>query len=78
MRILYFIWYILLYKYNNKPSEEEKKKEELKKNYLLSKIKMINEKHQEKLNSMITNLPKFESNFKMLHKILLIFIIWSI
>ena len=29
---------------------------------------MINQKHQEKLNSMITNLPKFESNFEMLHK----------
>ena len=59
----------LLYKYNNKPDEEEKrKKEELKKNYLLSKIKMINEKHQEKLDKMITNLPKFESNFEMLHK----------
>ena len=59
----------LLYKYNNKPDEQEKRrKEELKKNYLLSKIKMINEKHQEKIDKMITNLPKFESNFEMLHK----------
>ena len=59
----------LIYKYQNKPGEEEKKeKEELKKTYLLSKIKEINDKHQEKYNKMITDLPKFESNFEMLHK----------
>ena len=59
----------LLYKYQNKPDEEElKKKEELKKTYLLTKIKEINEKHQEKYNKMITDLPKFESNFEILHK----------
>lgn len=59
----------LIYKHQNKPNEEElKKKEELKKTYILSKIKQINEKHQEKYNKMITDLPKFESNFEILHK----------
>jgi hypothetical protein len=59
----------LIYKYQNKPNEEDKKKKkELKKTYLLTKIKEINDKHQEKYNKMITNLPKFESNFEMLHK----------
>ncbi len=64
-----FIGVFLIYKYQNKPDEEDKrKKAELKKTYLLSKIKEINVKHQEKYNKMITNLPKFESNFEMLHK----------
>ena len=63
----YFVF--LIYKHKNKPNEEElKKKEELKKTYILSKIKEINEKHQEKYNKMITDLPKFESNFEILHK----------
>ena len=35
---------------------------------LLSKVKEINDRHQEKYNKMITDLPKFESNFEMLHK----------
>jgi len=60
---------ILNYKYKSKPNENEKKnKEKLKKNYILNKIKQINDKQRKQHDKMITNLPKFESNFEMLHK----------
>jgi len=49
---------ILVYKKNTKLTDKEKKeKHENEKKYVL-----------EKQNEIITNLPKFESNFVMLHK----------
>jgi len=60
---------LLLYKYKTKPTEEDLiKKENLKKTYILSKIKALNIKKEKERNDMITTLPKFESNFELLHK----------
>jgi hypothetical protein len=60
---------ILVYKKNTKLTEEEKKdKHEKEKMYVLEKIKALQEKERIKQNEIITNLPKFESNFVMLHK----------
>tara|TARA_X000000950_G_C13914622_1_gene660363 strand:+ start:4496 stop:4843 length:348 start_codon:yes stop_codon:yes gene_type:complete len=60
---------VLIYKKNTKLTTEEKKEKELqKKTYILTKIKQVNEMHQNKYNKMITNLPKMESEFEKLHK----------
>tara|TARA_B100001029_G_C15038181_1_gene441634 strand:+ start:305 stop:652 length:348 start_codon:yes stop_codon:yes gene_type:complete len=60
---------LLVYKYYTKPTEEEKnEKEKLKKTYLLNKIKELSDKKKAEYDKMITNLPKFESNFDLLHK----------
>ena len=60
---------ILVYKKNTKLTDEEKKeKHEKEKKYVLEKIKSLQQKERQKQNEIITNLPKFESNFVMLHK----------
>ena len=60
---------VLYYKFKNKPSKYDlKKKEELKKNYILSKIKSLNEKAARERQELITNLPKFESDYELMHK----------
>ena len=60
---------LLVYKYYTKPTEKEKEeKEKLKQNYLLNKIKELSDKNKAEYDKMITNLPKFESNFDLLHK----------
>ena len=40
----------------------------IKKNYLLSKIQNIVEVSKIKNKKMITNLPKFESDYELLHE----------
>jgi large-conductance mechanosensitive channel len=66
---VFIAFFILNYKYKTKPNElEKKKKDDLKKNYILNKIKQLNDKQKKEYDKMITNLPKFESNFEMLHK----------
>ena len=60
---------ILVYKKNTKLTIEQKKeKHEKEKKYVLEKIKKLKEKEKKKQKEKITNLPKFESNFVMLHK----------
>ena len=60
---------ILVYKKNTKLTDKEKKeKHENEKKYVLEKIKSLQQKERQKQNEIITNLPKFESNFVMLHK----------
>ncbi len=60
---------VLIYKKNTKLNNEQMKEKEMeKKTYILTKIKQINEIHQNKYNKMITNLPKVESEFEKLHK----------
>jgi|TARA_B110000495_G_C22906698_1_gene529317 hypothetical protein len=60
---------ILIYKKNTKLTVDEKKaKHEKGKQYVLEKIKSLNEIEKQKRNETITTLPKFESNFMMLHK----------
>ena len=62
-------FFILNYKYKSKPNEEEKKrKDDLKKNYILNRIKTLNINQKKIYDQMITDLPKFESNFELLHK----------
>ena len=66
---LFVAFFILNYKYKSKPNDEEKKeKDKLKKTYILSKIKELSDKRKSEYDKMITNLPKFESNFELLHK----------
>ncbi len=69
LMFLFIIFFILNYKYKSKPNEEEKKrKDDIKKNYILNRIKKLNINEKKKYDQMITNLPKFESNFELLHK----------
>jgi|TARA_B100001758_G_C18290132_1_gene546564 hypothetical protein len=60
---------VLYYKWKTKPNLEElKQRENLKKHYILNKIKSISDKKLKEKNQIITNLPKFESDFVKLHK----------
>ena len=40
----------------------------MKKNYILNKIKQLNDKQKKEYDKMITNLPKFESDYELMHK----------
>lgn len=63
---------VLYYKYKNKISENDKNKNEQKKQtYFLDKIKIMNERVKEEYNLTITNLPKFENEFRLNDKIFL-------
>ena len=60
---------ILYYKWKHKLTlEEVKHKENLKKYYILNKMKAISDQRLKDRNETITNLPKFESDFVKLHK----------
>ena len=60
---------ILYYKWKTKPTLEElKQRDNIKKYYILNKIKQIKDKKLKNRNETITNLPKFESDFVKLHK----------
>ena len=60
---------ILIYKKRTKPSKEELKKKRIEqRNYILHKIKEMQQKRKREHNEIITNLPTFESNFETLHK----------
>jgi len=63
-----FVAFFLSYKYHTKPTEkdiEQKKRE--KEIYILSKVKNVIERKEQEHTNMLTNLPKFESDYKMLH-----------
>tara|TARA_R110002020_G_scaffold209088_8_gene415019 strand:+ start:1827 stop:2168 length:342 start_codon:yes stop_codon:yes gene_type:complete len=60
---------ILYYKWKTKPTLEElNHRDNIKKHYILNKIKQITDKKLKDRNETITNLPKFESDFVKLHK----------
>jgi uncharacterized protein YnzC (UPF0291/DUF896 family) len=60
---------ILHFRKKNKITGDElKNKENLRKNYLLNKVKELNNQAKKKYDEMITQLPKFESDFELLHK----------
>ena len=60
---------IVYYKYTTRPTEESRKqKETLKQTYILSKIQALTNKKFKDQNQIITNLPKFESDFVKLHE----------
>ena len=59
------------YKYNNKKnkSSEDKTKKQMKiENYILGKLGNVFYEHQKKNEQMLTNLPKFESDYELLHE----------
>ena len=60
---------IIYYKYRTRPDDESrKKKQHLKQTYILSKIQSLTDKVHKKEENRITNLPRFESDFELLHK----------
>ena len=66
---IFIVYGILYFRKKNKPTnDEKKKKEELKKNYLLNKVKELQQEKKKHYDTMITELPKFESDFELLHK----------
>ena len=60
---------LLYYKYKTRPTEEDRKKiKQLKRDYFMNKVRQLEAKKAKQLNQQITNLPKFESPFELLHK----------
>lgn len=60
---------LLVYKYKTKPGPEElKKKKRLKRDYFINKVRQLQADKARIYNKSITNLPKFESPFEILHK----------
>ena len=60
---------LLVYKYKTKPGPEEmKKKARLKRDYFINKVRKLQADKARIYNQNITNLPKFESPFEVLHK----------
>tara|TARA_B100001057_G_scaffold391171_1_gene399303 strand:- start:854 stop:1201 length:348 start_codon:yes stop_codon:yes gene_type:complete len=59
----------LYFKKKKKLSKEEKQKLKIEKEkFILDKIKNIQDLKKKKEKTLITNLPKFESDFEILHK----------
>ena len=59
----------LYYKFRTKPNEGDLKKR--KKNqqiYVMEQIKNVQEKKLRERQELITNIPKFESDYELLHK----------
>ena len=59
----------LLYKYKTRPTEKDREKlKKLKRDYFVTKVRKMQADKARELNQNITNLPKFESPFEVLHK----------
>ena len=59
----------LIYKYKNKPTLQEIQQKNREKDiYILSKVRNVIERKEKEQTDMLTNLPKFESDYKMLHE----------
>ena len=59
------------YKYNikkNKSTEDKTEKQMQIEDYILRKLGNVFYQHQKKNEEMITNLPKFESDYELLHE----------
>lgn len=60
---------ILAYKKRKKLTPDEKKEKQEKDHaYIMTKIKSIQENQKKEQINIITNLPKFESDFEIMHK----------
>ena len=60
---------LLVWKQKTKKTKEEITDDRMKqRKYILEKIKTIQEKRKKEQNLIITGLPKFESDFELLHK----------
>ena len=63
------IFMFLYYKYKTRPTKKDiYEKEQEKKYYILSKIKKMNDNSIKEEQKMITNLPRFESDYELMHK----------
>jgi len=59
----------LFYKYKTRPTKKEKEKtKKLKRDYFVTKVRQMQTDKAKLTNIQITNLPKFESPFEVLHK----------
>jgi hypothetical protein len=60
---------ILAYRKREKLTPEDKKKKKEKDHaYMMTKIKTIQKENKKEQLNIITNLPKFESDFEIMHK----------
>ncbi len=66
---LLIVAFYLIYKKKNKETDEMKEKKRLEvQNYLLNKVHRVIRVEEKHRNDMITNLPKFESDYELLHE----------
>ena len=69
MLLLVLIGVVLSYRKRHKLTPEEKKKKHEKDHaHVMTKIKALREERKKINNEIITNLPKFESDYEVLHK----------
>ena len=67
--IFVLIGLILIIKYRGKPTYKEKQaKDKKQKEYILSKIKIMQDVKRQNSQDLITNLPKWESNDNILNR----------
>tara|TARA_B100000902_G_scaffold305286_1_gene293700 strand:+ start:369 stop:710 length:342 start_codon:yes stop_codon:yes gene_type:complete len=60
---------LLYYKFKTRPTEEDREKlKRLKRDYFVNRVRRLESKKAKQLQQSITNLPKFESPFELLHK----------
>tara|TARA_B110001450_G_scaffold43248_1_gene39656 strand:+ start:40 stop:381 length:342 start_codon:yes stop_codon:yes gene_type:complete len=60
---------LLYYKFKTRPTEEDREKiKRLKRDYFVNRVRQLESKKAKQLQQSITNLPKFESPFEILHK----------
>uniref|UniRef100_A0A6C0C3X9 Transmembrane protein n=1 Tax=viral metagenome TaxID=1070528 RepID=A0A6C0C3X9_9ZZZZ len=71
----FFIFLVLLFglvlsyrKRHKLTPEEKKEKRERDHSHVMSKIKTLREERKKLNNEIITNLPKFENDFEIMHK----------
>tara|TARA_B110000008_G_scaffold269097_1_gene297950 strand:+ start:631 stop:984 length:354 start_codon:yes stop_codon:yes gene_type:complete len=66
---VFIITIYLIYKYKTRPTEKDREKaKKLKRDYFITKVRKMQTKKAQALNQTITDLPKFESPFEVLHK----------
>ena len=60
---------LLYYKFKTRPTEEDREKlKRLKRDYFVNRVRQLESKKAKEIQQSITNLPKFESPFELLHK----------
>ena len=60
---------LLYYKFKTRPTDEDREKiKRLKRDYFINRVRKLQTEKAKQLEQSITNLPKFESPFELLHK----------
>lgn len=60
---------LLFYKFKTRPTDEDREKlKRLKRDYFINRVRKLQTQKAKQLQQSITNLPKFESPFELLHK----------